>query len=692
MPKLTRILAKDCETTGLDLRHGAKPFFLTTCDENGENHFWEADVDPLTRTPIWAKEDLEEFEEHCDQYDEWIYQNCKFDLTAESAIGLDSLKFDRIQDTLIAGHLLASNQPHDLTSMALIYLGVNIKPYEEELKDAVAKARRIATKEFPEWKIAKKGMKEMPSAKEKVGSFDYWLPRAIAKAKGYPKQHEWWTVLRDYGNTDSIVTLNLWKVMKELLKERDLWEIYRERMRVVPVGHHMENIGITLHKGRMDELRGEYLETSQKNARVCVNIAKSLDYDLVLPKKGINNSLRTFCFDVLGLEKIVAHKSKSGNPTLNAKDAMPHYFATLPKHSKAYHFLRNLADKGSRDTAVSYMLGYEKFWKSLGIVDRNWFRLHPSLNITGTDTLRWSSNNPNEQNISKKEGFNLRYMFGPAPGREWWSRDAKNIELRLPAYEAKEQLLIDLFEKPDEPPYYGSEHILNFSVVWPELWEQGIKEVGLKEVGPWCKKKYAATNYQWTKNGDFAIQYGAVDRADGNGTADKAFHKKGAHALLRSRFSKKEALNQYWIKFANKHGYVETMPDKSVNPKRGYPLLCQRTQWGGVKPTIPLSYHVQGTAMWWMARAMVRVHEFLQDLNSKIKDVTKHYHIVMQVHDELVLDFPKKYTAGAKQPYGNLGIIQEVGRLMELGGEDLGVPTPTSGEYHAVSWSEGVSV
>ena len=62
----------------------------------------------------------------------------------------------------------------------------------------------------------------------------------------------------------------------------------------------------------------------------------------------------------------------------------------------------------------------------LGACDlSNWRKLHTSLNMCGTDTLRWSSNNPNSQNISKKEGFNLRYAFGPAPGREWWSLDGQ---------------------------------------------------------------------------------------------------------------------------------------------------------------------------------------------------------------------------------------------------------------------------
>ena len=53
----------DTEATGLDLRHGAKPYFVTTCDEEGQIRYWEADhVDPLTREPIWDEQELEDLQ------------------------------------------------------------------------------------------------------------------------------------------------------------------------------------------------------------------------------------------------------------------------------------------------------------------------------------------------------------------------------------------------------------------------------------------------------------------------------------------------------------------------------------------------------------------------------------------------------------------------------------------------------
>jgi DNA polymerase I-like protein with 3'-5' exonuclease and polymerase domains len=512
----------------------------------------------------------------------------------------------------------------------------------------------------------------MPSAKEKVWKLDMWLPRTVAKAESYAADHPWWTVLAEYSTSDSEATMLLFKAQWDILQERGLWNIYLERLKVLPVAYKMEQQGITVSQKRLDKIQAEYRQESLKAGKVCTTIAKKMTgVDLVLPKSGNNNMLREFLFtNEKGLRLISPVVSeKTGAPSLD-KTAMATLIEQAAVDSPQRKFLEALRDKRKRDTAINYMDSYKRFW--LPHARAGWHILHPSLNPTGTDTLRWSSSNPNEQNISKQEGFNLRYCFGPAPGREWWSLDAKNIELRLPAYEAREQEMIDLFEHPDDPPFYGSNHLLVFSVLYPKLW---------KEHGADVKKKFASTNYQWVKNGNFAVQYGAMESS---GTADRAYHLVGAQRTVQSRFNKIAKLNERMIKMANEKGYVETIPDKTVDPDRGYPLLCTRSTWGKILPTVPLNYHIQGTACWWMMKAMVRCQAYLDTLNAKRQKPT--YHLVMQIHDEMVFDFPKV------EKLGNLPKIRKIKRLMEESGKDLGIPTPVSCEYHEHNWSEGVSV
>ncbi len=147
--------------------------------------------------------------------------------------------------------------------------------------------------------------------------------------------------------------------------------------------------------------------------------------------------------------------------------------------------------------------------------------------------------------------------------------DGKNLELRIAAYGSEEKVMIDLFERPKDPPFYGSNHLLSFSVVYDDIWADALtnkfwewegenygKKITMELVGPYCKEKYADTWYQWGKNGNFSKQYGG-QRAK----VDATFHRKGAYDKLESRFTKIAAFNKKCIAIARAQGYIETLPD-----------------------------------------------------------------------------------------------------------------------------------
>ena len=668
---MNKMISLDTETTGLDLRHGAKPYLVTICNDQGENTWWEWDVDPLTREPAIPNGDLEAIQGAVDAADKIVLQNPKFDVAALQTVFNGGLRWDwgKVRDTLLAGHLLASNEPHDLTTMTLVYLGFNSGPFEERIKKASEEARKLAKKEFPDWRIARKGLPEMPSAKEKVWKFDMWLPRAILAEGGGKK--EWADLVAEYANNDSLTTIILYKEMRKRLKKRKLWDIYLDRLEILPVVYRMEKNGVTINKHRLREKQQEYTEESKKCSEVCLDIAAKYDYPLVLPKSGNNKSLTTFIFDHLELDPVKRSK-KTGKPSLD-KEVMQTYLDNLPKKSDDRKFIQSLCDKRKRDTALNYMEGYERFWLPVPTKHKrvDGFRLFPSLNPTGTDTLRWSSNNPNEQNISKKTGFNLRYSFGPIDGREWWALDYDNLELRIPAYEADEREMIRLFERPDEAPFFGSYHLLVCSILHPTKWNACLQE------NVSFKKKFPEL-YGKTKNGNFANQYGAILMDDGWGTADKAYGVRYGQAKVQKRLSKIAKLNNRMIKQSKKLGYVETVPDLEVDPTKGYPLLCGRNRWGGILATVPLNYHVQGTACWIMCRAMVKVQKYLDTIGPE-------YKMIMNVHDEIVLDFPK----GKKR---NLPKVRRIKHIMESVGDCVGIPLTCGIDYHPNNWSEGITV
>ena len=91
--------------------------------------------------------------------------------------------------------------------------------------------------------------------------------------------------------------------------------------------------------------------------------------------------------------------------------------------------------------------------------------------------------------------------------------------------------------------------------------------------------------------------------------------------------------------------------------------------------------------MWWTMKGMIRVAPALAEWT---KREGKRYFMTMQVHDEIVFDFPK--GRGLRPWMTNLPKIKEIKRLLELGGDDLSVPTPVGIEYHPMTWNEGMTI
>lgn len=662
------MIAIDCETTGLKPYQGSQPFFISIISENEKQFFWEWSVDTLTMKVDVDNKDIQDIKNIINNEKVLIFQNAKFDISFLQALGIDIFgKGHVIEDTLFAGHLLASNHFHDLTNMALEYLDYNIKPVEEKLKKSCTQAQRLI-KQYYQASIP----------------FGYWLAKSAANLLHYPANHSWHSVLQEYANMDSLITLRLWQVMDKHIQERGLAKIYRERLKLIEVTYGMEKVGITLNNKRVEKLRKRFVGEIEDESNICMSIAENYKYDLSLPKGGMNKSLYDFCFSKMGLDLKPVMKTPKGKVSL-AKESLDHYLDTLNKTGDHYTFLAALQSMRKRETSVKYLDNYKEFWQEIPEL-KDWSRLHPSLNPTGTHTLRWSSSSPNEQNISKQKGFNLRYCFGPLPGREWWSLDAQNIELRIPAYMADEKELIEVFEYPKKPPYYGSYHLVIFDLLYPELFQKHGKN---------CKQLYASTYYQWIKNGNFAILYGAQ-----RGKADATYHVKDAYYKICHRFPKITALARKQIEFANSVGFIETIPDKSVDPKRGYPLLCSYPNIP-ILPTIPLNYYVQGSAMWWMMESMIACYNKLCEWF--LKNGFDGY-LVMQVHDELVFDFPKSKRSIEDQQQrliknifdyqeqDTLWRIKVIRGLLEKCGQNIGVPISTGIEYHEDNWAEGKTI
>ena len=78
-----------------------------------------------------------------------------------------------------------------------------------------------------------------------------------------------------------------------------------------------------------------------------------------------------------------------------------------------------------------------------------------------------------------------------------------------------------------------------------------------------------------------------------------------------------------------------------------------------------------------MMMAMNRVQPYLKTLGSE-------YYMIMQVHDELVFDFPLKKNKG------NLPKINKIRKIMEQQGDNVGVVLTCGVDYHPNDWGTTV--
>lgn len=722
-------ISLDTETTGLDWAHGALPFLVTTCDEDGNVLFWEWDVDPLTRMPEIPDGDLEQVQDYIDSAEVVYLHNAKFDAHQLKRLGVH-LPWARVRDTLCMAHLLGSNLSHTLGACCVQYLGEDITPLEREVERVTKLARDVVKRDeaLKGWRIAAEGAPGMPSVdagskrdEDKPWKNDMWLPRALLKhgVRGYPTDG-WETACREYANGDSSCTLPLGIEMDRLVDQRGLRVICDHRQRLVLTYFLMEEAGITAIGSYTDGTVQDYQQHIAEVDAEMVAIAAQYGHALELAQgAAINDNMRQFIYgDIVqtcpecGYVHHIKHwheefpsaghcqkcvmdtrkrkgklvkteverrpnlalpfiyNQKTAGPSLNT-EAMEQYLATTD--GDASDFLELLADRRRHGTAVSYMEQYRSFWFPVN-GKPGYYRVHASVNPFGTDHLRSSSSNPNMQNTSSKEVVGTRACFGPAPGREWYSADYESIEARIPAYECGEEKMLAVYEAPDEPPYWGNLYYLTASLLYPEeFFSNNTSKVHFKTDRPKL--------YKQTKFFVLAKQYGA-----GRKKGDLLSKVHDSYDLVDGNLPKLAALQAHYLRFAEREGYVETLPDRTVDPERGYPILASRTDDGRVLSTTPFNYHVSGTACWCKCTGLLRCSHQLAKWREE--DGFDGY-VVMDVHDELVFDFPR-----GPERDSNLWRALVLKKLMEQSGEDLipRIRTPVALKYHDVNWASGVPV
>lgn len=243
-------------------------------------------------------------------------------------------------------------------------------------------------------------------------------------------------------------------------------------------------------------------------------------------------------------------------------------------------------------------------------------RVHATFHQTGAATGRLSSSGPNLQNIPVRTeiGRQIRRAFMAEAGHSLISADYSQIELRLLAHLSGDPGLTRAFEKDQDI----------HAAVAAEVFGVPLEGVSKEQRG-------------YAKTINFGIIYGVT--AFGLARRIEGLDVPAAKTLIadyRRRFPGIDAFLQECIGQAESHGYVTTI----MGRRRAIPeIRSANNNTRSLGERLAINSVVQGSAADLIKLAMVNLHRRIERARLPMK-------MILQIHDELVLEAPSGDAAG----------------------------------------------
>jgi DNA polymerase-1 len=239
-------------------------------------------------------------------------------------------------------------------------------------------------------------------------------------------------------------------------------------------------------------------------------------------------------------------------------------------------------------------------------------RIHTSFNQTGAVTGRIASSSPNLQNIPirSKVGQQIRRGFITDPGWLFLAADYSQVELRILAHISQDEALLEAFHQDQDI------HQTTAAAVY---------DVDVEEV-TYDQRRFA-------KAVNFGLIYGmgAFRLA-----RDSDLTLSEAEAYINEYFERFPGIRRYLDEtkeLAKTQGYVETL----LGRRRYFPIFKVPASGSNRQAMMraereAVNHPIQGTAADVIKIAMLRLYEALANYRARM---------VLQVHDELVLEVPQ---------------------------------------------------
>ncbi len=394
----------------------------------------------------------------------------------------------------------------------------------------------------------------------------------------------------EYAAEDADCTLAIHDVLyPKILADEKLRKVYEEiELPVTPVLLEMERNGVLLDRAKLEaqshELGKTMLTLEQK-----AYTAAGQPFNLNSPKQ-----IQEILFERQGLP--VKKKTPSGQPSTD-EDVLAELAQDypLPKLLLEYRAVAKL--KSTYTDKLPKMTQPETG------------RVHTTYSQAVAVTGRLASNDPNLQNIPVRtaEGRRIREAFIAPPGWKLLSADYSQIELRIMAHLSGDEGLRHAFA-------HGHD----------------VHRATAAEVFGLPLEKVSDDERRTAKTINFGLIYGMSSF----GLAQNlGIERPTAQAYIDSYFSRYPGVKRYMDatrEQARKTGYVETLFGRRLwlpEMKSGNPARRQGAERAAINAPM------QGTAADLIKLAMVSVQDWLHRDRLRAR-------LVMQVHDELVLEVP----------------------------------------------------
>ncbi len=395
---------------------------------------------------------------------------------------------------------------------------------------------------------------------------------------------------RDYAAEDADVTWRFHATFRPRLVAERLTTVYETIERpLVPILAEMERAGITVDPAALKALSEDFAARMAEHEAEAHKLAGGA-FNIGSPKQ-----LGDILFDKLQLPG--GRKGKTGAYSTDSSvleglgEAHP-----LPRKVLEWRQLQKLKSTYA-DALLTQINPATK-------------RVHTSYSMTGAQTGRLSSTDPNLQNIPVRteEGRKIRRAFVAAKGMKLISLDYSQIELRLLAHVADMEVLKKAFRDGLDI------HAMTASQVFG---------VPLDKMDPNTRRRAKTIN--------FGIIYGISSFGLAN---QLGISKQEAAAYIEAYFQRYPGIRDYMERtkeFAKRNGFVMTPFGRRIHITG---FASGQPGMRGFAERQAINAPLQGGAADIIKRAMIRIPEALAKKKLKAR-------MLLQVHDELLFEAPE---------------------------------------------------